>query len=63
MGDEADANSTDWDISAVPGFNIPVSIVPSAGCDHTVVCSKDINDECPHEKMKMCVSSLTSALF
>ncbi|GAA5976835.1 hypothetical protein JCM11641_000885 [Rhodosporidiobolus odoratus] len=36
-----------WDISAVPGFTVPMSVVPSSKDCDAVVCSKDLNPTCP----------------
>ncbi|KAM0746816.1 Osmotin, thaumatin-like protein, partial [Meredithblackwellia eburnea MCA 4105] len=41
-----------WDISAVPGFNLPVTIQPDGSCT-AVQCTKDINPTCPDDRMKV----------
>ncbi|GAA5925754.1 hypothetical protein JCM10213_008875 [Rhodosporidiobolus nylandii] len=38
-----------WDISAVPGFNVPMSVVPGDSSCDAVVCSKDLLATCPKE--------------
>lgn len=37
------------DISLVDGFNLPVRVAPSGGCQ-AINCSADINAECPREQ-------------
>jgi hypothetical protein len=35
-----------YDVSLVDGFNIPMSVVPTAGC-HEASCTVDLNPGCP----------------
>ncbi|GAA5850213.1 hypothetical protein JCM8547_001044 [Rhodosporidiobolus lusitaniae] len=38
-----------WDISAVPGFVTPMSVVPSVSSCSSVTCSTDLNPTCPDD--------------
>ncbi|GAA5998486.1 thaumatin family protein [Rhodotorula paludigena] len=41
-----------WDISCVPGWTLPMSIVPDGECD-PLSCTKDVNAACPDDRMKL----------
>ncbi|GAA5950314.1 hypothetical protein JCM3765_004500 [Sporobolomyces pararoseus] len=44
----------DWyDVSAVPGFILPMSIVPGDSSCKTVSCTADLNPTCPDNRLKV----------
>jgi hypothetical protein len=44
---------TAWDISAVPGFTVPMSVIPANTACESVSCLKDLNPDCPDERMQV----------
>jgi hypothetical protein len=45
---QGDGNKDFYDVSVVDGFNIPMSITPSAKCS-VASCPKDLNPSCPSQ--------------
>ncbi|KAK1217202.1 hypothetical protein PQX77_020155 [Marasmius sp. AFHP31] len=45
---QGDGNQDFYDVSLVDGFNLPMVITNSGGCD-TAGCSNDLNPDCPQE--------------
>ncbi|GAA5898945.1 thaumatin family protein [Sporobolomyces salmoneus] len=44
----------DWyDISAVPGFILPITLVPGDSKCESVHCTKDLNPTCPDDRLKV----------
>ncbi|GAA5850215.1 hypothetical protein JCM8547_001045 [Rhodosporidiobolus lusitaniae] len=49
INEDSYAGNDFWDISAVPGFTVPMSVVPGDSSCDSVVCSVDLNPSCPEE--------------
>ncbi|GAA5854605.1 hypothetical protein JCM3766R1_005781 [Sporobolomyces carnicolor] len=45
---------TDWyDVSAVPGFTLPITLVPGDSTCVSVHCTTDLNPTCPDDRLKI----------
>ncbi|GAA6010495.1 hypothetical protein JCM11491_006966 [Sporobolomyces phaffii] len=54
MNLNAKGNGLDfWDISAVPGFIVPITTVPGDANCESVACTTDLNPTCPDDRLKI----------
>ncbi|GAA5922404.1 thaumatin family protein [Sporobolomyces koalae] len=51
--DNMGGNIDYYDVSAVPGFVVPITLVPGDANCKTVACTKDLNPTCPDDRLKI----------